>query len=214
MNPRAYTFIDRCLSELDSALRTVAAKPRASRPRPDIDAGGTATAETESGGVSARLMRVNHAGEVAAQALYRGQALVARDPALRAKLLRAAGEELDHLAWCHSRLAELGERRSWLTPLWFGGSFAIGAVAGLAGDRTSLGFLAETERQVEEHIEQHLDELPADDHRSRKILLQMQADEEAHGRSAVEMGGQPLPQPVVAAMRLVSRVMTTTARRI
>ncbi|MEE4186475.1 MAG: 2-polyprenyl-3-methyl-6-methoxy-1,4-benzoquinone monooxygenase [Gammaproteobacteria bacterium] len=214
MNPRTYTFLDRCLSELDSALRTVAAEPRASRPRPDHQIAGDIRADTAANRISARLMRVNHAGEVAAQALYRGQALVARDPELRARLLEAAGEELDHLAWCHSRLAELGDRASWLTPLWFGGSFAIGAVAGLAGDRTSLGFLAETERQVEQHIERHLQELPAEDHRSRKILLQMQADEEAHGRSATEMGGRPLPRPVVAAMKLISRVMTTTARRI
>ena len=214
MNPRKYSLIDRCLSELDSALRTIAAEPRASRLRPDSELTAAESDETKSGEVSARLMRVNHAGEVAAQALYRGQALVARDAELRARLLEAADEELDHLAWCHSRLQELNDRTSVLAPFWFVGSFAIGAAAGLAGDRTSLGFLAETEKQVEDHIEQHLQQLPRDDHRSRVILEQMQTDEKAHGRSAIEMGGGQLPQPIVAAMRLMSRVMTTAARRI
>ena len=215
MNPRSYSLLDRCLSEIDTALRTLAAEPVASRPRPDaqLDA-ETDTLDAVASERSARLMRVNHAGEVAAQALYRGQALVARDPEVRERLLQAADEELDHLAWCGSRIRELGDRTSLLSPVWFAGSFVIGAAAGLSGDRTSLGFLAETEQQVEQHIDRHLDELPANDRRSRAILEQMRADEQAHRRSAMNMGGRPLPSPAAAAMRLISRVMTTTARHV
>jgi ubiquinone biosynthesis monooxygenase Coq7 len=156
-------------------------------------------------------MRVNHSGEVAAQALYHGQALVARSQATRAMLLDAARAETDHLAWCESRLLELGARPSLLNPLWYAGSFAIGALAALAGDRTSLGFVVETERQVEGHLGEHLGRLPVSDTRSRAILETMRAEEIAHGASAAAAGGQRLPQPVAALMRHTARVMTGTA---
>jgi 3-demethoxyubiquinol 3-hydroxylase len=157
---------------------------------------------------SARLMRVNHAGEVAAQALYRGQALTARNAQAAAAMSQAAAEELDHLAWCEQRIAELGGRVSLLNPLWYAGSFLIGSLAGALGDRTSLGFLSETERQVESHLEDHLDRLPAADRRSRAIVEQMQHDEIAHGAKAETLGAAALPGWVKAAMRLTSRLMT------
>jgi len=156
-------------------------------------------------------MRVNHAGEVAAQALYHGQALVARDPEVRTFLLASAREEGDHLAWCHERLSQLGARPSVLGPLWYAGSVAIGTLAGLAGDATSLGFIAETERQVEGHIDDHLARLPTEDAASRAILVQMKIDESTHRTHALERGGQPLPGPVRAVMGLISKVMTTSA---
>jgi ubiquinone biosynthesis monooxygenase Coq7 len=157
-------------------------------------------------------MRVNHAGEIAAQGLYHGQALTARNPATRALLEQAARDESDHLAWCEQRLKELNDRPSLLDPLWYAGSFAIGALAGLAGDRHSLGFVAETERQVERHLDGHLGELPADDARSRAIIEQMRADERAHGEMAQAAGGVTLPRPVQSLMRTTARIMTTTAR--
>jgi len=160
---------------------------------------------------SARLMRVNHAGEVAAQALYHGQALTARDPANRDFLLQAAREEGDHLAWCAERLGELHSRSSLLSPFWYAGSVAIGALAGLAGDRISLGFIAETERQVENHLDGHLARLPPEDADSRAILEQMKTDEISHGRAALKRGGGDLPGPVTALMRLTSRLMTASA---
>jgi ubiquinone biosynthesis monooxygenase Coq7 len=207
---RHLTPLDRLIAGLDHALRTVAAEPVATRanpasgmPRAALDA----TARAEAG----RLMRVNHAGEVAAQALYMGQALVARDAATRMALERAAAEEGDHLAWCADRLRELDAPVSALTPLWYAGSFAIGAAAGLAGDRWSLGFVVETERQVEQHLDSHLDRLPADDHASRAVLAQMKADEVRHGDSARAAGGSDLPAPVQRAMRFASRLMTRTA---
>lgn len=156
-------------------------------------------------------MRVNHSGEIAAQGLYQGQALTAGSPATRAALEKAAAEEGDHLAWCRERLDELGSRPSLLNPLWYAGSVAIGALAGLAGDRMSLGFMAETERQVEGHLADHLDRLPADDIRSRTIVQQMQADEIGHGRAALDAGAAELPQPVPKLMRLTARIMTGTA---
>ena len=160
---------------------------------------------------SAGLLRVDHAGEVAAQALYQGQALTARDERIRRMLEVAAEEENDHLAWCEQRLDELGAGTSVLNPLWYGGSFAIGAVAGFLGDRWSLGFLAETERQVVSHIESHLDALPKADDKSRAILEQMREDEGAHATSAVDAGGAELTPPVKRLMGLMSRVMTRTA---
>jgi ubiquinone biosynthesis monooxygenase Coq7 len=156
-------------------------------------------------------MRVNHAGEIAAQGLYHGQALTARSPATREALRHAAGEEGDHLAWCRDRLDELGSRPSFLNPLWYAGSVAIGAIAGLFGDRASLGFMAETERQVEGHLASHLDRLPPDDARSRAIVETMQADEVNHGRAALAAGGATLPEPVPRLMRLAARIMTSTA---
>lgn len=163
---------------------------------------------------SARLMRVNHAGEVAAQALYLGQGMLARDPEVRRALDSAAGEERAHLDWCRRRLSELSAKPSRLDPLWWAGSFAIGAAAGAAGDAPSLGFVAETERQVVDHLARHLRRLPRDDYRSRAICRRMLDDERRHGTRAVEAGGRPLPAPVRIAMRVASGVMTTTAYRI
>jgi ubiquinone biosynthesis monooxygenase Coq7 len=163
---------------------------------------------------AAGLMRVNHAGEIAAQALYHGQALTARNDKLRASLLAAARDETDHLAWCEQRVRELDSRTSLLAPAWYAGSFAIGALAGLAGDRASLGFVAETEKQVIEHLESHLHELPEGDERSRRIVAQMQADEARHGSEARAAGGIDLPRPVRELMRRIARVMTRTAYRI
>ncbi len=156
-------------------------------------------------------MRVNHSGEVAAQGLYHGQALVERDPQLRAQLLQAARDEGDHLAWCRERLDELGARTSALNPLWYAGSVAIGALAGVVGSKWSLGFVVETERQVEAHLDDHLGRLPGGDERSRAILAQMRADEIDHGAAARAAGGVDLPAPVRALMRLTSRVMTRVA---
>lgn len=156
-------------------------------------------------------MRVNHAGEVCAQALYSGQSLLARDDRVRATLRMAASEERDHLAWCEGRLRELGSRPSVLSPLWYAGSFGLGVIAGAAGDRWSMGFLAETEAQVERHLEGHLQRLPPSDERSREVIEQMKADEARHGSAGRALGGADLPLPVKAAMRLASRVMTRTA---
>jgi ubiquinone biosynthesis monooxygenase Coq7 len=156
-------------------------------------------------------MRVNHSGEIAAQALYRGQAFVARDAGLKAALLQAAREEHDHLAWCEARVRDLGQQTSRLNPVWYLGSFAIGVLAGLAGDRTSLGFLAETERQVSEHLDGHLSRLPGGDQRSREIVTQMRRDEIAHGQAAMDRGGASLPGLVRSAMRRKARIMTSLA---
>lgn len=169
---------------------------------------GLADAERRA---SAALMRVNHAGEIAAQALYHGQALVARSAATRELLLKAAREETDHLAWCETRLKELDSRPSLLNPVWYAGSFAIGALAALLGDRMSLGFVVETERQVEGHLDEHLARLPPDDARSRAILETMKIDEIAHGMSAKAAGGAELPSPVRVLMRSTARLMTSTA---
>ena len=156
-------------------------------------------------------MRVNHAGEVAAQALYQGHAAVARDDHLGEQMLRAANEEFDHLAWCEQRIEELGESPSRLSPLWYAGAFAIGAASGILGDKWSLGFIAETERQVCEHLEGHLDGLPEQDERSRAIVEKMRAEEEEHGENAVLAGAAELPSPVKKLMRLTAKVMTRTA---
>jgi len=162
----------------------------------------------------AGLMRINHAGEVAAQALYHGQALTARNPQTRQHLLEAAREERDHLRWCEERLAELGDGPSKLQPFWYAGSFAIGALAGLRGDAWSLGFVQETERQVSEHLSEHLQQLPEQDQRGRAILETMRRDEERHGHEAAEAGGEPLPAPVRGLMRQVAKVMKFGAYRI
>ena len=206
------SLLDRLIEEFDRGLRTVAAANVAARPNP---AGSSPESVTDPGARrhAAGLMRVNHAGEIAAQALYHGQALTARNPEVRRALLEAARDETDHLAWCEQRVRELGERTSLLAPVWYAGSFAIGALAGLAGDRTSLGFVAETERQVIEHLESHLHELPPDDERSRRIVAQMQADEDRHGSEARAAGGRELPRPVRELMRRTARVMTVTAYR-
>jgi ubiquinone biosynthesis monooxygenase Coq7 len=202
-------FSDAAISALDRALRSVFAPARAERPVPGTPGANPLTAAQQR--ESAALMRVNHSGELAAQALYHGQALVARSAGTRAMLLDAARAESDHLAWCETRLTELGARPSLLNPLWYAGSFAIGALAALTGDRTSLGFVVETERQVEGHLNEHLGRLPVGDSRSRAILETMRAEEIAHGATAAAAGGEPLPAPVRALMRQTARVMTGAA---
>ena len=212
MTTRHLTPFDRLLSELDHALRTAGAPGSrvASRPNP---AGETATGELDEAErlEAGRLMRVNHAGEIAAQALYQGQAFMARDPEVRDAMARSSEEEVDHLAWCEQRLKELDAPVSRLDPLWYLGSFAIGALAGLAGDKLSLGFITETEHQVVEHLEGHLKRLPEKDARSRAILEQMKTDEAHHGEAAKRAGGAPMPAPVRLFMQLTSKVMTETA---
>jgi 3-demethoxyubiquinol 3-hydroxylase len=202
--------LDALLTLAGRALRAVAAPATAQRPSPAKSA-PSADLDPAQQRHAAGLMRVNHAGEVAAQALYHGQAAFAKSPATRDWLLQAAREEGDHLAWCEQRLQELGSRPSLLGPLWYAGSFAIGAAAAIAGDRLSLGFVAETERQVEQHIDDHLQRLPPQDSRSRAILETMRSDEVAHGRRALDAGGVELPGPAKAAMHATSRVMTFTS---
>lgn len=211
---RHYSPTDRLITGLARGLarwgQTPAASGRANPATPSTDA----ELEDEERRHAAGLMRINHAGEVAAQALYQGQALVARDPRTREQLLAAAREEQDHLRWCEERLQELGDAPSRLQPLWYAGSFAIGAAAGLAGDRWSLGFIDETERQVSEHLGEHLQQLPESDQRSRAIIKAMRDDEDRHGREAREAGGRPLPAPVRGLMRQVAKVMKFGAYRI
>jgi ubiquinone biosynthesis monooxygenase Coq7 len=210
---RRLTLADRLIQEVDRGLRSVAASNVSARPFPDEGVAETVddpTARRHAAG----LMRVNHAGEIAAQALYHGQALTARNPVVREQLLQAARDETDHLAWCEKRVRELDSRTSLLAPLWYAGSFAIGALAGIAGDRTSLGFVIETERQVVEHLESHLHKLPPDDERSRRIVAQMQADEDRHASEASTSGGGILPRPIRELMRRTARIMTATAYRV
>jgi ubiquinone biosynthesis monooxygenase Coq7 len=205
--------VDRLIVEFDRALRAVTGVAHASRPSPAERFSEKDIGEEERMHAAA-LMRVNHVGEVCAQALYQGQGLTARDPVARQALEQAAREEEDHLAWSAERIRELGGRPSLLNPLWYAGAFAIGAVAGALGDRWNLAFLAETERQVEEHLGGHLEELPAEDRRTRAIVEAMQADEARHRASAIELGAAELPEPVKRAMRLASKVMTTVAYRV
>ncbi len=209
MEPRHLTPLDRLLTVADAGLRASFARPESRRPTPGSP--GSLPAGDLRRRHVAGLMRVNHAGEIAAQGLYHGQALTAQSPQARAAFEHAAAEEGDHLAWCRDRLDELGSRPSLLDPLWYAGSVAIGALAGLCGDRASLGFMAETESQVEGHLADHLERLPADDARSRAIIEQMQADEAGHGRAALAAGGEALPEPVPRLMRLTARIMTGTA---
>jgi ubiquinone biosynthesis monooxygenase Coq7 len=205
--------IDRLIGEFDRALRAVAGVAHATRPSPA--AGVSENQITDEERIhAAALMRVNHVGEVCAQALYQGQALTARNAVARLALEQAAREEEDHLAWSAERIHELGGRPSLLNPLWYAGAFAIGAVAGALGDRWNLAFLAETERQVEEHLGGHLEELPPEDARTRAVVEAMQADEARHRASAIELGAAELPDPVKRAMRLASKVMTTVAYRV
>jgi ubiquinone biosynthesis monooxygenase Coq7 len=206
--------LDTWIGAADRALRALFAPAHASRPVPQPTASTNGTASELSPDEKRRaaaLMRVNHAGEIAAQALYHGQAMAARSEATRKLLLDAAREETDHLAWCESRLKDLDSRPSLLNPLWYAGSFFIGALAAFAGDRASLGFVVETERQVEGHLDEHLGRLPVADARSRAIVHQMRADEAAHGANARAAGGMDLPVPVRALMRHTARVMTGTA---
>ena len=205
--------LDRLIGEFDRALRAVAGVAQASRPSP-AERVPENTIGDEERAHAAALMRVNHVGEVCAQALYQGQALTARDPATRQALDGAAREEEDHLAWSAERIRELNGRLSLLNPLWYAGSFAIGAAAGLLGDRWNFAFLAETERQVEEHLARHLEALPAEDERTRAVVEAMRADEARHRQTALGLGAAELPEPVKRAMRLASKVMTTVAYRV
>ena len=205
--------IDALIAEFDRALRTLAGVHRAQRVSP---AANVAEAELNAAAraEAAALMRVNHVGEVCAQALYRGQALTARDPGTRRALAEAALEEQDHLVWSAQRISELGGRRSLLNPLWYGGAFALGAVAGALGDRWNLAFVAETERQVETHLEGHLARLESADARTRTLVEAMRVDEARHRQSAIALGAAELPEPVKLGMRAMAKVMTTLAHRV
>jgi 3-demethoxyubiquinol 3-hydroxylase len=203
--------LDSWIVSADQALRTLSGGAHASRPQPSAEESNLSPAERT---LSGALLRVDHVGEVCAQALYQAQALTARDARLRAQMARAAEQEVDHLAWTERRLDQLGARTSVLNPLWYAGAFGIGLVAGLAGDRWSLGFVVETERQVEQHLAGHLDRLPAGDAPSRAIVEQMKHDEAEHAAAAEQSGAVSLPAPVRLAMRLAARVMTQTAHHI
>ncbi len=206
MDARRYHSLDRLIGEIDKVIKTLSVPPRASRTTP---AGPAPTSLEEADRLeSVRLMRVNHSGEVAAQALYQGQALAAGDPKLKAAMLEAAAEEIDHLAWCEERLQELKGRTSLLNPIWYVGSLTIGALAGFLGPGASLGFMAETEKQVEAHLRDHMGRLSAKDLRSRAILEQMTRDEVQHGAKAASLGGKALPIPITWAMRATSMLMT------
>lgn len=211
---RTLSPLDRLIADLDHALLTATARQTpAARPNPAADADSVELDEKQRRHV-AGLMRINHAGEVCAQALYLGQARVARDEATREHLLQAAQEEADHLAWCAQRLAELDDRPSLLNPLWYAGSYAIGMAAGLAGDGYNLGFVVETERQVEAHLEDHLRQLPEGDERSRRILQRMAQEEAEHAEQAHAAGARALPSPIPSLMRAVSELMKLGAYRI
>jgi len=208
--PLGQSTIDTLILGLDRALRTLSGAAASVRPNPAAARPEPTLTEAERHR-AAGLMRVNHTGEICAQALYHAQSLTVRDPATRRSLASAAGEEEEHLAWTQQRLAELRSRPSLLNPLWYAGSFAIGLAAGVTGDRTNLGFVFETERQVEEHLTGHLERLPAGDTKSRAIVAAMRNDEARHGANARDAGGIELPLPVRLAMRAAARVMTATA---
>lgn len=205
--------IDDLIVEFDKGMRTLLAPARTSRPLP-----GKSLAEAEMGEeekrLAAALMRVNHSGEICAQALYQGQALTARKPEIQQALKQAASEETEHLNWCESRINDLGGRKSLLNPAWYTGSLAIGALAGALGDKWNLGFLAETEKQVVRHLDGHLQRLPANDVKSRAVVEQMKEDEARHATTALEQGGAELPAPVRLAMKLSAKMMTGVAFRI
>jgi len=211
---RTFTHLDRILIRLDEALRLSAGSaPAATRPNPAAEI-KEAELDAQEQHHSAALMRVNHAGEICAQALYAGQAATARKDSVRVAMQQAADEEIDHLSWCETRLNQLHNRTSLLNPVWYAGSFAIGALAGLAGDSWSLGFVRETENQVEAHLQEHLERLPPDDARSRAILDQMKADEARHAEMAEIAGGKELPQVIRSAMALTAGIMKAVAYRI
>jgi 3-demethoxyubiquinol 3-hydroxylase len=202
--------IDKLIHTFDSGLRTVFTNAQAARPRPDATLDEPAL-DDASKAHAAALMRVNHVGEVCAQALYSGQALTSKNPQIVSALKHAAAEETDHLAWCEGRISELGGRKSLLNPVWYAGSFALGALAGALGDKWNLGFLAETEHQVAAHLQNHLSQLDESDIKTRTIVEQMQQDEAAHALEANQLGASELPAPVKAGMKLASRIMTSTA---
>ncbi len=203
-------FVDKLIATFDTGLRTVFAQANAGRQRPDAQIEESTLTETEKKQAAA-LMRINHVGEVCAQALYSGQALTSRNPQIVQSLQKAANEETDHLAWCEARINELGGRKSWLNPVWYAGSFALGAAAGALNDKWNLGFLAETEHQVSNHLQSHLTKLSDADTKTRTIIGQMQQDETQHALEAKELGASELPQPVKAGMKIASKIMTSTA---
>jgi len=208
---RKYSPLDHLLMGVDVGVRTLLGQPKITeRVNPAINESETELSETDRA-LAGRLMRINHAGEVAAQGLYQGQALTAKLPDVREKMERAALEENDHLDWCEKRITETGTHVSYLNPVWYAGSVAIGALAGISGDKWSLGFVAETEHQVVKHLEEHLQRLPETDNKSRAILEQMKQDEGRHATVAIEAGGAELPAPVKNLMGLCSKVMTRTA---
>lgn len=213
MDQRDLSPLDRLLSGINSALTTVAGPP--TRPTRENPAGDLPEAQLTDDEKShaAGLMRVNHAGEVAAQGLYQGHAAASRDPSIEQQMRHAAEEELDHLGWCEQRLDELGSRPSILGPVWYAGAFVLGAASGALGDRWALGIVEETERQVSEHLTSHLDRLPESDTRSRAIVLQMRDEEEAHSENARAAGASKLPDSVKNLMRLTAKIMTNTAYR-
>ena len=214
MKDRNLTQLDRFIAGVNSALRTVNSDPtRAARPNPAAGIEESELTDDEKAH-AAGLMRVNHAGEIAAQALYQGHAAVARDPEIQAQMEQAADEELDHLAWCEQRLEELGSEPSLFRPFWYAGSFVIGATSGILGDKWSLGFIEETERQVSEHLSDHLDRLPENDAKSRVIVAQMRDEEEVHGENAKNAGAAPLPLALRELMRGVAKIMKSTAYRV
>jgi len=206
--------IDGFIIEFDRALRSIVGATPMRRSVPESSTMNESKLSAEEKKHAAGLMRVNHVGEVCAQALYQSQKLHAKSDDLKNKLEHAAIEEEDHLAWCERRLEELDSRPSLLNPVWYAGSFVLGSIAGLAGDKISLGFVAETEKQVEHHLDEHLKELPSNDHRSRAIVAQMRADEIAHGQMAIQEGGVELPSAVQQVMKTMAKVMTVTAYRI
>ena len=210
---RGSSWSDRLIGAADEALRTVAGPARAARPSP-TESTTEPDLDPQERAASVALMRVNHAGEIAAQALYSGQAVFARTEATRKHLLEAGREEQDHLAWCHERLDELGARPSVLTPIWYAGAFTLGLIAGGAGDRISLGFIAETEKQVEAHIKDHLDRLPSTDDKSAAILEQMASDEAHHGTTARLAGGVDLPDPARSAMAVGGEILRRVAAKV
>ena len=203
---------DELIIGFDRALRTLAGTASSQRPNPALNL-PEETLTPEERRHAGGLMRVNHTGEVCAQALYQAQALTARDPELRRRFALAAREEEEHLAWTQERLAELGDRTSYANPLWYAGSFAVGLIAGIGGDRANLGFVVETERQVEEHLTDHMDRLPQADARSRAIVAAMRDDEARHGATARDAGARELPLPIRALMRATAKLMTLTAYR-
>jgi ubiquinone biosynthesis monooxygenase Coq7 len=214
MQDRHLTPLDRLLAGANNALRTIAAPAgMPTRKNPSADIAETDLSDKQMTH-AAGLMRVNHAGEVAAQALYQGHAMVARDPSIERQMQRAANEEFDHLAWCEQRLTELNSRPSLLSPIWYSGAFAIGAASGILGDKWSLGFIAETEKQVCAHLDSHLENLPDNDDKSRAIVKQMRDEEEEHGENAIEAGAAELPAPLQRLMKLTAKVMTNTAYRL
>lgn len=212
MTERHFSRFDRLLMQADVALRTLVSKPRARRASPAARQEELSLTAAEKR-LSAALMRVNHSGEICAQALYQGQALTAQKVSIQADMEAAANEEVDHLAWCEQRIQELGSHTSALNPLWYGLSFGIGAGAGAISDRLSLGFVAATEEQVCEHLKGHMNDLPASDSKSRAIVEQMIEDEEAHGVSALRNGGLPFPGPVKSAMGMIAKAMTESSSR-